>query len=165
MVLGHGPVAEHIADLAHRMGFPVAVADPQATPEAFPHAEDVLVDDPDYTHVPVTPESFVVVATEHESDGAALAAAVEKAPRYLALVASRRTADRVLGGLLDAGVPRERLAAVRTPAGLDLGADGPAEIALAVVGEIVAVKRGGSGRPLVEVKGHRLREEFGSADG
>jgi len=158
VVLGHGPIAESVARLASGLGFAVTVDDPTATKERFPTADHVLTDDVDFTAAPVHAASYVVITTQHHADDKALAAVMPKHPRYVALVASKQRSRIVLNDLVNAGVPREELLKVRAPAGLDLGAKTPEEIAFAILGEIVALKRGGSGRPLVDVKGHPLRE-------
>ena len=158
VVLGHGPIAETVARLAHQLGFSVAVDDPLATPEKYPGAESLVTDDADFAKAPVDSGSYVVITTQHHADDKALAAVMPKRPRYIALVASKMRSAIVLNDLAEAGVSREELLKVRAPAGLDLGAATPEEIALAIVGEIVTVRRGGSGKPLVEVKGHPLLE-------
>jgi xanthine dehydrogenase accessory factor len=67
---------------------------------------------------------------------------------YIALIASRKRSRLVMDYLRKAGCAEEELAKVRAPAGLDLGARTPEEIALCVVSEIVLLRRGGSGREM-----------------
>lgn len=153
LVLGHGPIAEATSRLAFALGFTVRVSDPEADPTRFPEASRVTTDDPGYAAIRAGPNTFVVVSTEHKSDLPAVEAALRAGARYVALVASTLRAGNVLNACLDDGFPPETVAAVRSPAGLDLGAKEPEEIGLAIVAEIVAVRRGGSGRPLAEVKG------------
>ena len=67
---------------------------------------------------------------------------------YMALVASQKRSKLVLEYALSAGVPADKLERVRAPAGLDLGASTPEEIALSIMSEIIAVRRGATGQPL-----------------
>jgi ketosteroid isomerase-like protein len=88
------------------------------------------------------PGDLALVAASHtpgEID--ALRAALEAGVPYVGLVGSRRRTPKVLDALRDQGVPEELVARIDTPAGLDLGAEGPPEIALAVLAQIVAVRR------------------------
>jgi xanthine dehydrogenase accessory factor len=84
---------------------------------------------------------FVVVATMGIQDEDALLAALEREPPYLALVGSRRRFETVADLLRLQGADAERVAAIRVPAGLDIGAETPAEIALSILAEAVQVRR------------------------
>lgn len=151
LLLGHGPIAEATSRLALTLGFRVRVNDPVADPARFPDAEEVVAEDPGYRKVRTGPHTFVVVSTEHVSDFPAVKAALRAGARHVALVASRSRAADVRTACVDAGLSDETLTALRSPAGLDIGAEEPEEIALAIVAEVVAVRRGGSGRPLAEL--------------
>jgi xanthine dehydrogenase accessory factor len=74
--------------------------------------------------------------------------ALEGNAAYVALVASRHRAKLVLDYLAAAGIPAPKIASVRAPAGLDLGAATPEEIALSIISEMVVLRRGGSVSPL-----------------
>lgn len=148
VVIGHGKIAEAVARLGADLGFSVIVAGPLATEEAFPMADRLIRDDPDLTSVPVTGASFVVITTQHRSDDVALRRALGGGPRYVALVASRTRAKIVFETLIEQGVAPDRLETVRAPAGLDIGAVTPEEIALSIMSEIIQVRRGGAGGPL-----------------
>ncbi|HEX7128083.1 MAG TPA: XdhC family protein, partial [Thermodesulfobacteriota bacterium] len=86
-------------------------------------------------------ETFVLVTTMGHADEEALEAALARAPRYVGLVASRRRFAEVRRTLAARGVSTEALDRVRSPAGLDLGARAPEEIAVSVLAEIVQVRR------------------------
>ena len=116
--------------------------DPIADADAFPDAERVSTVtalgriDPD-------PAPYVVVATQGIWDEEALAAALRRDVSYVGLVASPTRAAVVRGWLRDdANLPEERLAALRAPAGIDLGAETPEEIAISIMAELVQVRRG-----------------------
>lgn len=161
LILGHGRIAETLAELGHIMGFCVTVNDPSATKEAFPGADRLLTEGAGYGNLEIGPDSYVVIATQHKGDHLSMIRALEGAAPYVALIASKKRAQLVLDYLAAAGVPREKLSAARVhaPAGLDLGAQTPEEIALSVISEIVAIRRSASCRPLVEVKGVKLSDD------
>lgn len=138
VVLGRGPVAAALARIGAASGFRV-----RAVEQGFERMEAP------------GPSAHVVVATGHEADEAALGAALGGWPASVQLVASSRRAPIVLDALRKMRVPEEKLALVRSPAGLDLGGDSPEEIAVSIIAEILLLRRGGSGRPLSDVKGTR----------
>lgn len=149
VIVGHGRVAEAACVLAREVGFRVSVDDPLATAEAFPRANERIVDDTDFASLPVTERSYVLVTTQHRSDDLAIERALAKGARYVALLASQHRAEIVRGYLRSRGVSDEAMLRVHSPAGLDIGAVGPEEMALSVVAGMVAHRRGGTGRPLV----------------
>jgi xanthine dehydrogenase accessory factor len=152
VIAGHGRIAEALAQIASMLGFAVTVADPAATPGAFPTAARLFTSGLISSHIRITPSTYVVVATHHKGDHLSIKKAIDSQAAYIALVASHTRAAIVFEYLEAAGVPREEVAhgKLRTPAGLDIGAQTPEEIALSIIAEVVAVRRGGSGRPLVE---------------
>ena len=85
----------------------------------------------------------MVIATLHKNDHLWLQRALAGEAAYVALVASAHRARLVLDYLLAEGVPTEKVERVWAPAGLDLGAAAPEEIALSIISQIVAVRRGG----------------------
>ena len=148
LIVGHGRIAETLADLGHLMGFAITVNDPAADSVAFPKASRLVTEDFDLTETPIGPKTFVVIATQHKRDHLWLQKALEGKAAYVALVASRHRAKLVLDYLAASGLPSQKIASVRAPAGLDLGAATPEEIALSIVSEMVALRRGGSVSPL-----------------
>ncbi len=126
LVAGNGPVTEAIAPMAELLGWtPVVVDDLAAFEKALPGATGV-----------------VVLSHDDGLDGPALAAALAAAPPYVGAMGSRRTQERRRTWLAEHGVPVEAQAPIHGPAGLDIGADGPPEIALSILAELVAVVRG-----------------------
>lgn len=125
VVVGDTPVARSLVALGGPMGYRLV------TGERFPD------------RVASPARAFVVVATQGNGDEEALEAALrlDPAPAYVGLVASRRRAEAVRDYLRHAGVETERIAAVKAPAGLDLGAETPEEIALSVLAELLLVRR------------------------
>lgn len=144
-LLGHGLIVESLAGFAHKLGFEVVVNDTKATPERFPDAHRLITDDVRYQQLLPQPGDFVVIATHHKGDYDSLTQALRSDAAYIALVASRKRAALVLRRLAEEGFSAADLARVRAPAGLDLGAKLPEEIALSIIGEMVLVRRGGQG--------------------
>jgi xanthine dehydrogenase accessory factor len=157
-ILGHGRVAEVVCELGDLMGLRVTVIDRDVTKERYPHAVELVTDDIEYRRLDPKSDDFVVVATQHKGDHESMTRALRSGARYIALIASRKRARLVLDYLRVQGFADEDLARVHAPAGLDLGARTPEEIALSIVSEIVLERRGASGRSLKD----KLAEERAS---
>ncbi|MBV8813066.1 MAG: XdhC family protein, partial [Verrucomicrobia bacterium] len=147
------------------LGFSITVADPAATAEGFPDTGHLYTTGLASPEVLIKPNASVVVATHHKGDHLSIKKALDSNAGYIALVASRTRSEIIFQYLEAAGVPKEKIAngRLRTPAGLDIRAQTPEEIALSIIAEVVAHYRGGSGRPLVEtnqiVMGHASRPQ------
>jgi xanthine dehydrogenase accessory factor len=142
LIVGHGRIAEVLATIGHLMNFSVTVNDPGADRESFPNTVRVVTEDFDLTDTPIGPRTFVVIATLHKKDHLWLQKALEGNAAYVALIASRHRSRLVLDYLLATGIPAEKVEKVWAPAGLDLGAATPEEIALSIISQIVALRRG-----------------------
>jgi xanthine dehydrogenase accessory factor len=145
VVCGSSPVAIAVADLAKRIGFAVTVCAPAAEQAAFAEAERRI----EGFALPVDEAAarYVVVSTQGRGDEAALLAALAADVDYIAFVGSRKKAEALKAALEKRGVAAERLAKLKAPAGLDLGAITPDEIAVSILAEIVAVRRGKARSP------------------
>jgi len=150
LIVGHGRIAETLAGIASLVNFTVTVNDPGATRESFPSADRLVTRDLDLSETPIGPNTFVVIATQHKGDHLWLEKALAQEAGYVALIASAHRARLVLDYLLAEGVPTEKVARVQSPAGLDLGAQTPEEIALSILSQIVALRRGGSAKPMMQ---------------
>ena len=142
LIVGHGRIAETLSALGHLLGFSITVNDPAADQAAFPQADKIVTEDFDLTETPIGPKTFVVIATQHKRDHLWLQKALEGSAIYVALIASRHRAALVFEYLREAGVPEEKIATVHSPAGLNMGAATPEEIALSVISQMVALRRG-----------------------
>jgi xanthine dehydrogenase accessory factor len=151
IIVGAGHIAVPLAHLGVLLGFRVSVLDDRedmATPERFD--EEVRVLRADFAVDPlagvhIDEDSYVALVTRgHRWDYDCLHRIVASAaqPRYLGMIGSRRRVRAAFHALLESGVPRALLATVRAPIGLELNAETPAEIAVAIAAEIVAVRRG-----------------------
>jgi len=144
VVCGSSPVAVAIAGLGRRVGFAVTVCVPAAEQAAFAEADRRI----EGFALPVDDEGprFVVVSTQGRGDEAALQAALAIDATYVAFVGSRKKAEALRKTLAARGVAPERLARLKAPAGLDLGAITPDEIAVSILAEIIAARRRGHPR-------------------
>jgi xanthine dehydrogenase accessory factor len=144
VICGSSPVAVAVADLAKRTGFAVTVCAPAAEQPAIAEADRRI----EGYALPVEEGGarFVVVSTQGRGDEAALLAALAVDVDYVAFVGSRKKAEALKATLAKRGVAAARLAKLKAPAGLDLGAITPDEIAISIVAEIVAVRRSAHSR-------------------
>jgi xanthine dehydrogenase accessory factor len=147
-VIGAGHVGLHVARAAGDAGFRIHVVDDRekfASRERFPDADEIVVDAiPDYLHrTAIPPNAYVVVVTRgHQNDLEAVRALAARDLKYLGLIGSRAKVVRISDVLLAEGMPGECLERVHAPIGLDIGAVTPAEIAISIVAELIAVRRG-----------------------
>ena len=165
LILGHGRIAETLAEIAHLMNFSVTINDASASSQAFPNADRLVTSGFGPADMEIGPNTYVVIATQHKGDHLSTARAIEGHAPYIALVASRKRAQLVLDYLVATGVSPEKLAAARihAPAGLDIGAQTPDEVALSIMSEIVAIRRGGSCLPMTEAMSMTEPDEAGDA--
>jgi xanthine dehydrogenase accessory factor len=166
LIVGAGHLAGPLHELGALLGFRVTVADDRpafARAERFPRAwavKRVDFTDP-FQEIPPGDRTHVLLVTRgHRYDYECLRLLLRENPLpvYLGMIGSRRRVRATFHQLLEEGIPRERLDRIRAPIGLDVGAETPAEIAVAVAAEWVQLRRGGSGRPLTEVE--RVAERF-----
>lgn len=144
-LMGHGRVAECLCLFGDAVGLEVVVNDALADRVHYPAAARLVTDDMDYSQLTPRPGDFVVIATQHKGDHASMKRALASNADYVALIASRKRSRLVLDYLREEGFDKAALARVMAPAGLDLGARTPEEIALCVISEIVMHRRAGSG--------------------
>jgi xanthine dehydrogenase accessory factor len=144
VILGASPTALALADLAKRLGFAVIAAALADDVEAFASADRRLAGF-DLAAEPRAGASSIVVATQGKRDREALKHALATGAPYIAFVGSRRKAAQLVASLAAEGVDADRLAGLRWPAGIHIGAVTPAEIALSILTEIVAERRLGAG--------------------
>jgi xanthine dehydrogenase accessory factor len=140
VVVGYETVARALVRISKTLQFHVTVVDPLATKETVPEADEI-VNELNLTALPMSGEAFIVIATHGRFDEEALEQAVRTSASYVALVSSAKRAGVLLQQLRDRGVPADALARVKSPAGLDIGAQGSEEIALSIVAEIVQGRR------------------------
>jgi xanthine dehydrogenase accessory factor len=140
LILGRSPVAQILARLASTIGYGVAIVSSGATGSEADEIERIAASDFGLAGVKVTPQTFVVVSTQGEGDEEALEQAVNSTASYVAFVASKTKATKVLEFLRERGVNDEKISRVRAPAGLNIGATSPEEISVSILAEIVQLR-------------------------
>jgi xanthine dehydrogenase accessory factor len=140
VILGRSPVAQFLAQLGSTIGYAVTVVSPDAGREDFAGAEVIGLQDFDLGGMKITPQTFIVVSTQGEGDEEALEQAIKTNAAYVAFVASKTKAKKVFEYLQSRGASTDQISQIRAPAGLDLGARSPEEIAVSVLAEIVQMR-------------------------
>jgi xanthine dehydrogenase accessory factor len=141
VILGRSPVAKTLARLARAAGYAASVVAAELSGEGLADAELIQEKDFNLSRIKVTPQTYVVVATQGEGDEEALEQAASSGAAYVAFVASKTKAAKVFDYLRQKGIAGKVLGQVRAPAGLNLGAATPEEIAISILAEIVQVSR------------------------
>ena len=137
IILGGGHIGQPLKVMGEAAGFDVILVDVEPGRSNVPGLDSVLL----------TADSYIVlITTDHISDEAALRKVITSPAPYIGMIGSRAKCHAILGHLRMDGFTEEQLARVYAPIGLDLGGSSPEEIAVAILAEVIAVRRGGSGR-------------------
>src|SRR5436305_2810732 len=151
IIAGAGNVAQALTRLATQLDFRIVVVDDRrdlADPHMFGDKIQLTFGDIPQTIRELEPDeaSWIVIVTRgHHLDKDALRAALETSARYVGMIGSPGKIKNIFRDLLREGMPRERLAQVHSPIGLDLGAETPEEIALSIAAEMLMLRKKGSG--------------------
>jgi xanthine dehydrogenase accessory factor len=156
VVIGSGHVGKAVAYLAKWLGFWVAVNDDRpnfCTPEAVP-AGDAFYPIP-MAELPqrlkITPWTYLVLTTRGVNvDVLGLPALLDSPAAFIGVIGSRRRWATARKQMIEAGLPEEKLARVRSPMGLELNAETPEEIAVSIMAEIIMLRQQGTGKPMAE---------------
>jgi molybdenum cofactor cytidylyltransferase len=140
VLVGRDAVVQALAKLGRLLNFTVTIVDPFLRISALPEADRIL-HALDFSLFPAGSERYCVVASRGQFDEEAVQQAVLADFSYIALLANKKRAQEVARSLGAQSIPAEKLAVVRAPAGLEIGAQGPEEIALSIMAEIVATRR------------------------
>ena len=169
LVIGAGHIAQPLAMIGGMLGMRVYVVDDReewANRGRFPTATEIAVIGYEPVHeildpipFPMTPATSVVITT-WGYDLPAMEQAIGQNPAYIGLVASPTKARELFKRLRARGFPDDLIRKVWAPAGLDVGAESPAEIAVSILAEILSETRGGTAQPLHEVRGQRIQALF-----
>lgn len=147
IIAGAGHVGAEVARLCARLDFDVVVVDDRADmmgPERLPPPIRPVVGDIEKTlrSLPIDSNTFVVIVTRgHNRDEQALHAVIDSPARYIGMIGSRRKVKLIFDDLEALEVDRARLATVRAPIGLSIGAVTVPEIAMSIVGQLIEVRR------------------------
>ncbi len=136
IIVGGGHIGKPLMIMGEAAGFDVSVVD----------VEPGRADVPELATINMTEDSYVVlITTDHISDEAALRDVITSPARYIGMIGSRAKCQTILNHLSETGHSEQELRRVYAPIGLELGGAAPEEIAVAILAEIVAVRKGGSG--------------------
>jgi xanthine dehydrogenase accessory factor len=171
VVVGATEVAQALVSLARPLGYETVVVDGRAsfaTAERFPDVDRLVVGWPDEAAEAIglgPNDAVAVLSHDPKFDEPAIVEALRRDCRYVGAIGSRKTQADRRARLRDAGLGDDDLARLHGPVGLDLGGRAPAEVALAILAEIVAARYGASGRPMVEraAVGSNERQPVGAA--
>jgi xanthine dehydrogenase accessory factor len=153
VIAGGGHIGQALCRMAAMCGFRVTVVDDRpeyANDDRFPDAANVIRGrfDEVLAEYPVDGSVYVVCVTRgHRHDEISLRAVVGRSAAYVGMIGSRRRVKAVLQHLVDDGADPEAVAEVHTPIGLDIGAETPEEIAVAIMAEIIQFRRRGRSEP------------------
>jgi xanthine dehydrogenase accessory factor len=145
IILGGSPVALSLAVQARQLGYHVTVAAPAADLPETPDA-DILIDGFALGKLNQA-KRFIVVSTQGKGDEAALRTAASAEAAYHAFVGSRRKMTALRAKLIAEGIDAAIIDRIKAPAGLDLGAITPEEIAMSILAEITVERRRGQRMP------------------
>ena len=166
IVVGAGHIAQPMAHVGSLLGFRVIVLDDRpdfATRERFPDADRLVqadFSDP-FADVRLHERTHILLVTRgHKYDYDCLVRALrtDPPPAYIGMIGSRRRVRATYAQLVEEGFGRDLIDRIHAPVGLDVGAETPEEIAVAVAAELVMLRRGGTGMPLKDVE--RVAERF-----
>jgi xanthine dehydrogenase accessory factor len=140
IIVGRDEVAVALAKLGKLLRFTITVVDPLLATVEFPEA-DRMLRVLDFSMLAPNPDRHVLVASRGTCDEEAIEQALAVRSAYVALLANKKRGEEVLRSLRMKGIATEKLTQVRVPAGLEIGADTPEEIALSIMAEIVSERR------------------------
>jgi molybdenum cofactor cytidylyltransferase len=151
IIVGRDVMAVALAKLGQLLRFTVTVVDPLLATGDLPEADRVL-HALDFSVLAANPDRHVVVASRGTCDEEAIEQALKENSAYVALVAKKKRGEEIIRSLRMKGIAADKLTSVRVPAGLDIGAETPEEIALSIMAEIVAERRKRAGQAARAVK-------------
>jgi xanthine dehydrogenase accessory factor len=160
LIFGAVHVAQALSKIAKQLGFRVIVTDARAklaTPERFPDADRIIQAWPDdaLDELTIEPNTYVAILThDPKFDEPALLGTLQTKARYIGAVGSRNTNRDRRERLRAAGVNEESLRRIHGPIGLDIGASTPEEMAISILGEMIAFRNDRRGGPLSEASGN-----------
>ncbi|OQP63849.1 hypothetical protein A3860_23205 [Niastella vici] len=139
VVLGKSAIAKSLVKLAHAAGYRITGVAEGANLQTYEKVDE-LITQISLANVKTTPGSFIVVATQGEQDEKALEEALKKANTYVGFVASRKKMAFLANYLADAGIDKNTIATIKSPAGIDISAKSPEEVAISILAEMIQVQ-------------------------
>jgi xanthine dehydrogenase accessory factor len=148
IIFGAGHITRALAPMMQKIGFLVSVLDDSPDflqKEYFPDIEDVHIEDMETFAGSLSSDSrayVVVLSRGFSRDKTVLNQLLKKEFRYIGMIESQKKIESMIRELQKEGIPKEAFSVLKSPVGLDIGAETPEEIAISIVGEIIALKKG-----------------------
>lgn len=139
VVIGKTAIAKALVKMAKTAGYRVTAVAPEITPSTFEKVDE-LITQINLEQVKLSPSSSIVVCTQGEQDEEALEQAVKKNCAYIGFVASRKKKTGVFDNLQQLGIDKKKLDTIKSPAGIDITAKRPEEVAISILAEIIHVQ-------------------------
>jgi xanthine dehydrogenase accessory factor len=138
VVMGKTAIARALAKMAKTAGYRVSVVAAGITPQTFEKVDE-LITQMKLDEVKISSSSSIIVCTQGEQDEEALEQALQKNCSYIGFVASRKKKAGVFENLQDQGIDKKKLDIIKSPAGIDIMAKRPEEVAISILAEIIQV--------------------------
>ncbi len=143
VVLGKTAIAKALVKMGKAIGYRVTAVAPEARPDTFPGVDE-LITQLNLQQVKTGNQSFLVVCTQGEQDETALEQALQKKSAYVGFVASKKKRTSVFEFLKQSGIEEAKIALIKSPAGIDINAKKPEEVAISILAEIIQVQNSGT---------------------
>jgi molybdenum cofactor cytidylyltransferase len=140
VLVGRDPVVLALAQFGRLLRFTVTVVDPFLRLSEMPAADRILRA-LDFSRLPAAEERYVIIASRGQFDEEAAAQALQMGIFYIAVLAGKQRGRELAKALGAQGVAQERLTRLHVPAGLEIGAESPEEIALSIMAEVIAERK------------------------
>lgn len=141
IIMGKTMIAKAMAHIAKAMNYNVTIMAPDIDPFFYEKA-DTIIDAFEINDLPLNPIPYILIATQGESDEQALDAALKTNAQYIGFIASRKKKEAVWKYLLETGHNQDALDKIFSPAGLDINAKKPEEVAVSILAQIIQVRSG-----------------------
>jgi molybdenum cofactor cytidylyltransferase len=140
VLVGRDPVVHALAQCGRLLHFTVTVVDPFLRLSEMPEADRILRV-LDLSRLPSAEDRYVVIASRGQFDEEAASQALQMDISYIAVLAGKQRGRELAKSLVAQGIAQERLARMHIPAGLEIGAESPEEIALSIMAEVIAERK------------------------
>ena len=139
LVMGNSAIARALIKLGKAAGYRITAAAPDAKPGSFEKVDE-LITQLNLQQVKTNGASFIVVATQGEQDELALEQALSKPAAYVGFVSSKKKKAQVLDYLMQSGQDKKKVDSIHSPAGIDINAKTPEQVAISILAEIIQVQ-------------------------
>jgi xanthine dehydrogenase accessory factor len=139
VVMGKTAIAKALVKIGKSVGYRITAVAPDSKPDTFPGVDE-LITQMDLQQVKTGTQSYIVVCTQGEQDETALELALQASSAYIGFVASKKKSASVFEYLKQSGIDEQKVAAIKSPAGIDINAKNPDEVAISILAEIIQLQ-------------------------